>query len=335
VDSDDDIKTALENVFLYQIDGKKGDGKELAKEFKIRGYPSFVMTNSDGQTLDRWVGYEKDFFIETLNDALEDLSTIEQKLARFDSEPTVRDASVLGRYSNSLGEYKDAVMYYTVAQKMNNDPSRDYAHEIFENTARGMKGEHFTFEDVIRAADDVMDSEDVAPEATIETALSIARLAKENDRLDVIERYIEAGLEVASTGDDPEASRSYNQLMTSKSLYVTGDKEVAVKYKKATMPDGWLEDAGQLNAFCWWCFENLVNLKEAEKLSRKSVELAEPGSQKAMNLDTLAEICNALGNCREAAELIKMAMTEDPESEYYPKQLEKFEDNLESSDQSH
>lgn len=332
MDSDDDVKAALENVFLYQIDGKKDDGKELAKEFKIRGYPSFVMTNSDGETLDRWVSYEKDFFIETLNDALEDLSTIEQKLARFDSEPTARDASVLGRYSNSLGEFKDAVMYYTVAQKMNDNPSRDYAYEIFRNTSYGLEGEHFTFADVLVAADNVIKSQATEPEEVARTAISLTRLAKENDRLDVIERYVEAGLEVASKGDDQETNKSFNQLMTSKSLYVTGDKEAAIKYKKATMPDGWLEDAGQLNGFCWWCFENLVNLKEAEKLSRKSVELAEPGSQKAMNLDTLAEICNALGNHREAVDLIKMAMTEDPESEYYPKQLERFEDNLESSD---
>lgn len=96
------------------------------------------------------------------------------------------------------------------------------------------------------------------------------------------------------------------------------------------MTDGWLEDAGKLNGFCWWCFENLVNLEEAEKLSRKSVELAEPGRQKAMNLDTLAEICNALDNCHEALDLIKMAMVEDPESKHYPKQLERFEKILAS-----
>ena len=330
MDSDDDVKTAMEDVFLYQLDAEKGEGKELAKEFNVKAYPSFILTNSDGETLDRWVGYEKNFFIETMDVALDDLSTIKEKLARFDSEPSVRDASALGRYSNAVGEYKDAVMYFTIAQTMNDDPSRDHTYYIFENTSRGLEGEHFTFDDVIKAADNVMNSKIANPRIKVVTARRMTSLAKRQERLDIVAPYIEAGLKMVSGSDEPDAKEAYNELMVEKALYITNDKDKAVKYKKATMPEGWMDDAGKLNSFCWWCFENLVNLKEAEKLSRKSVELAEAGRQKAMNLDTLAEICNALDNCHEAVDLIKMAMAENPESEYYPKQLERFEKILAS-----
>lgn len=317
-------------MFLYQIDAEKGEGKDLAKEFNVKGYPTFVMVNEAGETLDRWIGYERSFFIKTMDSALKDLSTIEDKLASYEKKPTAGTADALGRYSSSLKEYVNAVNYYTTAQKIKDEPSDDYTYEIFENTSYGLKGEHFTFEDVLAAADNVVNSQNAEPENVVRTAISLTRAAKKNDRLDVMESYIETGLTITSQADDPEAKDAHNQLMVEKSLHITGDKAAAVKYKMATMTDGWLEDAGKLNGFCWWCFENRVNLEDAERLSRKSVELAKPGRRKAMNLDTLAEICNALDNCHEAVELIKMAMAEDPESEHYPKQLERFEEILAS-----
>ncbi len=51
-----------------------------------------------------------------------------------------------------------------------------------------------------------------------------------------------------------------------------------------------------------------------------------------MNLDTLAEICNALDNCHEAVDLIKMAMVEDPKTKHYPEQHVRFEKILASQD---
>ncbi len=317
-------------MFLYQIDAEKGEGKDLAKEFNVKGYPTFIMVNGSGETLDRWAGYEKNFFIKTMDLALKDLSTIEDKLASYEKKPTAGTAEALGRYSSSLNEYVNAVNYYSTAQKIKDSPSDDYTYEIFQNTSYGLKGKHFTFDDVLAAAENVVNSQTAEPGDLVSTAISVTRMAKKNDRLDVMESYIETGLKVTSQADDPDTKDAYNQLMIEKSLHITGDKAVAAKYKMATMTDGWLEDAGKLNGYCWWCFENSINLEEAEKLSRKSVELAEAGRQKAMNLDTLAEICNALDNCHEAVDLIKMAMAEDPESKHYPKQLERFEKILAS-----
>lgn len=317
-------------MFLYRIDAEKGEGKDLAKEFNVKGYPTFIMVNGASETLDRWIGYEKNFFIKTMDSALKDLSTIEDKLASYEKKPTASIAEILGRYSSSLKEYVNAVNYYSTAQKIKDNPSDDYTYEIYQNTSYGVKGEHFTFEDVLAAAENVVNSQTVAPENVVRTAISVAKRAKKNDRLDLMESYIEIGLKITSQADDPEAKDAHNQLMVEKSLHITGDKAAAAKYKMATMADGWLDDAGKLNSFCWWCFENTVNLEDAEKLSRKSVELAKAGKRKAMNLDTLAEICNALDNCHEAVDLIKMAMAEDPESKYYPKQLERFEKILAS-----
>ena len=61
------------------------------------------------------------------------------------------------------------------------------------------------------------------------------------------------------------------------------------------------------------------------------MELSPPGSDRASILDTLAEICNARGNCPAAVEWIRQAVDEAPEREYFQKQLERFEALLAST----
>ncbi len=323
---------SLQSVFLYKVDAEKGEGLDLAKEFKVRAYPTFIMVNSDGQTLDRWVGYTKSMHLETLESAVSDLSTLDHKRERYNAKPSANDAAVLGRYSYALEEYKEAVGYYTTAQSLNTNSEIDFSYKIFSNTYSGVKGEHFTFDDVIAAADKVLKSEKAKPEIKVVTALRVTRIAKKQDRLDIAGQYIEAGLKLAAGKDDADSKEAFNDLMVDKSLYITHDNEAAVKFKKANLPEGWMDDAGELNGFAWWCFENLINLEEAEQLARKGIELAEPGRAKAMILDTLAEICNVLDNCAESVELTRLAMAEDPKNEFYKEQLTKFVEILASAE---
>ena len=50
------------------------------------------------------------------------------------------------------------------------------------------------------------------------------------------------------------------------------------------MNEGWQDNAGDLNNFSWWCFENNENLEETEELGRRGVKLAQPGREKAQIL---------------------------------------------------
>jgi len=86
-----------------------------------------------------------------------------------------------------------------------------------------------------------------------------------------------------------------------------------------------------LNSFAWWCFENKINLQEAAELGRRGVKLAEPGRGKAMIIDTVAEIENLRGNPREAVKLMEQAVKEDPASDQWKKQLERFKKTAEQS----
>ncbi len=330
MNKDAEIQKALEPVILYRLDAEKGEGKDLAKEFAIRAYPTFVMVNKDGQTIDRWLGYSKNSFPGILADAQADLSTIDEKKARFGSAPDLRSSVSLGRYHSAMGLHKEAVGYYLQAQVLKSEPTQDYSYEIFDNSADGARQGLFTYDEVSRAADAALAASSRQKNVwnTIDIANRMAQAASKNNRPNEVAKYLQAGLDATATGDDPELKQAHSELMVDFSMMVKGDTASAVEYKKATMPKDWMTSASSLNALAWWCFENKVNLEEAERLSQKSVELAKPGKEKAMNLDTLAEIKHARGNTYDAIEFSKKAAKEDPASEFYPKQVERFQKAL-------
>ena len=121
--------------------------------------------------------------------------------------------------------------------------------------------------------------------------------------------------------------------MSKYALIVEQDPQKALSLKRQSLPEGWLSDPDALNEFAWWCFENRVNLKEAETLSRKSIELSQPGAEQANYLDTLAELVNLRGNTEEAAALIREALQMNPESRYLKDQLARFEDIMAKNNQ--
>ena len=47
-----------------------------------------------------------------------------------------------------------------------------------------------------------------------------------------------------------------------------------------------------------------------------------------MSLDTVAEICLARGGCQDAVSLSEEALANDPENDYYKKQVERFRKEL-------
>ena len=76
------------------------------------------------------------------------------------------------------------------------------------------------------------------------------------------------------------------------------------------------------NELAWSYAEMGIELDRGIELSRKSLELKpdEPNY-----LDTLAELYHKKGQRQKAIEAIKKAMNLDPQSQYFRKQLEKFE----------
>jgi tetratricopeptide (TPR) repeat protein len=303
------------------VDCEKGDGIDLAKEFKVRGYPTYVLVNTEGAPIARWAGYTKDYFLETMADAMTDLTTIDDRTARFKDEPDLADALALANYQAEAGDYVQAVDYFTRAGEL--DPENDYAFDVFENTAGGVRGEFFTYEDAALAAEKVFLSGKA--EDMVQAAGMMGSLARRTDKPDDQAKYLKRGIDVVVAVDDDHTLRNQKRLLIDYDLYVTGDSAAAVEFKKSTYPEGWTENPDALNSFAWWCFENLVNLEEAEALSRKAVELSQTGGDRAQILDTAAQICKARGKLDEAIVLMKQAIADDPINDQWKESLAEFE----------
>jgi tetratricopeptide (TPR) repeat protein len=316
---------ALDGVVLLKIDAEKGEGPDLAKEYKVNGFPTFILANAGAEVVDTWWGYDKDHFLTNLGDALADPTTIVQKETRFASAPTAADAGKLARYSLVRGDYQDAVALYRKGAEL--DPSADLSFPTFEAMITGFhKKEAFTADEIRGAADATLAREGRTPSEVVDVAFSMKGVGTKIEDRTYWLPYLPRALAASANGESERLQNQHRELAIDHMLLVEKNEKKAVELKVASMPEGWKDDAGELNGFSWWCFENAVNLEEAEALARRGVELAAAGAERAMILDTAAEICNARGNCDDAVELIRRAVADDPEKEYYKKQLARFEE---------
>jgi thioredoxin 1 len=321
---DSTVKKALEGVVLYKIDCEKGEGIPLAEKFQIKGYPTYVVTNGAGEPIARWMGYSKENFLDHLDKATADPTTIKQKEDRFHVKSTIEDASALADYSSSIGDYKNAVMYLKEAQKL--DPSADYSYEIFENTVRGVYKGTFTYEDAAMEADTIFTKENI--DNQIHAAGAMAELASYEDKLDEMAQYLEKGISLVDKTENEETKKYVKSLNVKYSLNVKADTAEAIAYQKSFYTENWQDDPDQLNSFAWWCYENGVNLDEALTLAKKAVGLATSGAQQAMILDTVAHLYKAKGNMEEAVNYMQKAVDADPENSQWQETLDQFKEEM-------
>ncbi|NNF05601.1 MAG: thioredoxin family protein [Candidatus Eisenbacteria bacterium] len=322
---DADLKASLENYVLFKIDAEKGEGIELAKKHAIKGYPTFVVMNNNAETVSRWSGYDKGDFISRADLAIKDPSTIKEKMARLESKPSAKDAAAIASYLDSKGETNQALAHYRTAQKLNKDPKNDYQMIILQTVLYGSGAGQFSLDQVKEEADAVFASDFYGDAELLETTRMLAYFAGKLQKPDMALPYVKDIVERTESSKDPHVTKSRAGLLPTYALQVLKDKDKAASYKRAAMPEGWKENPDALNAFAWWCFENKLNLEEAKSLAEKAISLTGAGAERAMILDTLAEICNELGNCGESVEIMRQAVAEAPASEYYKKQLTRFE----------
>jgi tetratricopeptide (TPR) repeat protein len=302
---------------------EEGEGVELTERFSIEGYPTFVVVNAEGETIDRWAGYETpDEFIATLAQSTADPTTIAEKRARYGEQATLRDAVALGAYHGSLAEFRESARYYEDALRLS-DSAGAYLYDLFEIHAWGHEEEEFGTEELVAIADRTLDSDEITVGQRVEVARAMSRAARTDETLSVAV-YIEAGLEASEDAEEPDLLDLRRALLIEHALRVTGDKPRALELKRESLPEDWNDDPNQLNGFAWWCFENEMNLEEAEMLARRGVELTDDTHQQAQILDTVAEIVFLRGDRDEAVALIEQAAELDPESDYYREQLTRF-----------
>lgn len=304
-------------VVLFKTDAEK-DGVALAKSEMVKGYPTFVLKNAKGETIERWSGYSKEYLIKTLGSAVKDPTTITEKEARFAKKPNAEDADKLATYHGTRGEVKESVELSRKAVELG--PNDDRRMNLVMAVADGMRTGETKAEELAKERDAMLASTK-SPQALLQLN-AVLKHSTETPDPNLFVPALEPAL--AATKDNPQFKADHEALLVDKALYIEKNKSKAFDLQKAAMPAGWMEDPAKLNSFAWWAFENQVNLKEAEELATKGVKLAPAGADKAMVLDTLAEIQFAQGKKADAVKSAEQAVKEHPEKEYYKKQLDRF-----------
>jgi thiol-disulfide isomerase/thioredoxin len=319
------ISDALGAVAFTSIDAEKGEGIELAKKYGVTGFPTYAMMNAEGELIESWVGYGgPEHFVGAFDTALADPITFDEKKERFAAGPTAEAAKNLGRIASASGQHAESMEYLARAEKL--DPEIDVTSELLDAAfGRARKDPDYSKADYIELARARVLEGDAPAEATLMTTYYVGSFTADEDDHATLKPFLVKSREVIASSDEELSKGLVNAIEMQAIMYVDEDMDAALAMKRSTMPEGWMEDADQLNSFAWWCFENNVNLVEGQELALKGVELADPGKARAQILDTAAEICNALGNCGKAIELIQVAIAEDADNEYYTEQLARFE----------
>jgi thiol-disulfide isomerase/thioredoxin len=331
-DNDPALKAALEGVVLFKTDAERA-GKELAKKFLVGGFPTYVVANANGETLGRWWGFESaEEWTGKFAEVMADPITVAGRATRHEESPNATDAFALARFHETREEYGRADELYTEALALDPAHSEKYEDALFENAYSAHRDEKIEFSGVVLQADRILArGDDASAEDLYYLARMMTSAARRAGNVDAAGKYLTVAYDRLATLEDEDSQARLARLAIDHAVIVEKDLDRAVELKKASYEEGWLQDSGAMNGFAWWCFENNVNLIEAEEIARAAVEFADSNSDKANILDTAAEICNARGDCRDAVLLIQQAIELNPEREYFKKQLTRFQKILEAT----
>jgi tetratricopeptide (TPR) repeat protein len=323
------IAEALNHVVLVQIDCEKGEGPEIAKKYGVSGFPTFVVVNADGEITDSSIGYPgADAWAAFAKASAEDRRTIEAKKAAYEAEPTAALARSLANRASTAYDFKGAVEYFRVARNLDPANADQYSESILTNMYYGSRGGAFTLDEVEAEVKTAFASAGATAEDKLQLASMMTGMARGAGEADRAVPYLKGAMDASEGSEEPGVAKIRAGLAVEAALLIDKDKEKALELKRATMPEGWMDSAGRLNQFAWWCFENEVNREEALELALRGVEIAETDGDRANVLDTAAELCNVLGNCDEAVEHMRHAVRIQPDKQYYKDQLARFEKAL-------
>jgi len=315
-------------VILFAVDCEKGEGPDLAKQYGIPGYPTYVMLTPDGERSAAWLGYDgPESFHEKVTAGIADPRPVTAKAEAYAAAPTVALARVLADDAAAAGRLDDSVTYLRKARELDPAGYPAYTSEIMGNMFFGARKGQFTLDEVDAEASQAQAMAQMGGlhDKVMLLAMRMAGLAAGQGEPARAKPYLERAMTSLQAVPADELPGFAPDLRVAHALIVEGNKPKALELKLAAQPEGWQDDASRLNSVAWWCFENQVNQEQALDWALRGAELAASDEDRAEILDTAAELCQALGNCDEAIATIKRAIELNPGRDYYKRQLAKFE----------
>lgn len=294
---------------------KEGEGLQLSEQYKVGfTYPVFILTDDTGEIIYRWTGYTGvQPFIRSLNKALSDLTTVADRIAKFEAGPSFNAAVMLANYFSDTGEHLDAVRFYRKAEDLRPNASVDFSYNIFSNTANAAWKDMIPFEDVLPIADSVISSRERKNlNNAIRVAQVMSRLARKLKKEDQVGKYLQRGIDLTANAADDKNRNIHKALKIEYLLQVDHDTVKAVNDQKSTLGEDWLRNPEKFYSFAKWCLERRVDLPEAEYLAREATKYAQDGDFKGQVYNTVAELCYVQGKLEDAIKFSDLAIEQDP-----------------------
>ena len=104
-----------DNFVCLKVDGEKGEGPEMMEKFGIRGYPTVLVLDAQGNEIDRVVGFggDKDGFIQTVKDYAAGKNTLNLLIERAQKNPGDVELNVkIARKLQMRSDTQQALEFY-------------------------------------------------------------------------------------------------------------------------------------------------------------------------------------------------------------------------------
>jgi len=210
---------ANKNQINWKIDAEKGEGIELAKKFKVSGYPTIVFVDANGDEIDRIVGYlpVKDFF-PVMKDYVNGKNTLKSLQTTLATNPNDVEANFrLGKKLYSEGNNSEAKKY--LENVIKNDPENKSGWtddaDLYLAQINGKK------EDIDAFIKKYPDSE-----LTKQALIYLAESTMENNDYATGDKYFDELITKYGKNDE-EVSFSYGQFLLSRIYGITKNENIS------------------------------------------------------------------------------------------------------------
>lgn len=290
------------NFINVKMDMEKGEGIELAQQYQVMAYPTFLFVDGNGQIAHRSAGYRPaEDFIELGKTALDPekrMGGMDARYARGDREPQFLYDYAMARYNAMAGNYVEVAEAYLATQQDWNTP--EIMSMIFY---LGDDPESSMFDYLVknRTAFEENFGEDVV-QGRLQQLIYQKAFAGGKSGEEAL-KEVDALLAKIMPGEAAKLSASfrmeYYQSMGDVNSFAKAAADYLDKYPSM--------DPNELNNVAWAFYENVGDkemLKKALVWSQKSVAL---DNQYAYN-DTLAALYFKLGDKKKGKKTAQKAI---------------------------
>ena len=289
------------NFINAKIDMEKGEGRELAKKYKVMAYPTYLFINGNGEIIHRVTGYyEAPDFIkigQDANDPSKQMASLRSRFDKGDKDPAFLKTFIkVYAYSDIELARKAAERYFAGKKGQTLEPE-DYQY-LFGLTPDSSSP---LYQVIVDRKDEFLK---VIPADTFNELLTkyklatIMKTAYDSTKKTINEdRFISEASKIMSKREADEALLKVKLSIAESQNNLAEYKKLAVKYYK----DGSSEHltSGELNNVAWKFFESFNDrdsLQHALSWALQSVKKSESYA----NTDTVANLYYKLGDKKNA-----------------------------------